>query len=322
MNQNSDASAMRFRVRFNGELLAGFTKETAIVNVAKAYNVSPEEIAKWFAEGGVTLRDSTTSEELAGLEGFFNQHGLRLEIINLTQEPEDFKPALDDAAIDTHPAPQNDFETHNNVSQPHDVALEDLKQTLSQLKVLMMPKDLEGFVPASLVKRTAAFVLDYLIMSFLSLILIYLLGMIGVVDITPFQEYFALAESTLSVEDLMANSELQPILEQMVLSFSIWVSVTFILYFSVMERFYGASLGKKVFNIRVYSLRTGSQLGWNTVLIRTFLFYLGINFLPAIPFIGVLLFLGTVLWATRDPIFKRTAYDNLSGTIVGSVPQK
>lgn len=345
MNQNSDASAMRFRVRFNGELLPGFAKETAIVNVAKAYNVAPDDIAKWFTAGGVTLREEATSDELAGLESFFNKHGLRLEITSLTQEPSSFKPELDDAAVHSHD--EKSIETESSAGQSgndhsgsdysdnnhsgygqapagnaHEVALEDLQKTLSQLTVLMRPKELEGFVPASFAKRTIAFILDYFIMSFLSLILIYLLGTLGVVDITPFQEYFSLAESTLSVEELMANAELQPVLEEMVLSFSIWVSVTFILYFSLMERFYGASLGKKVFNIRIYSLRTGSQLGWNTVLIRTFLFYLGINFLPAIPFIGVFLFLATILWATRDPIYKRTVYDNLSGTIVGSVPKK
>lgn len=356
MSQNSGASARRFQVRFNGELLAGFTKESVIVNVAKAYNVSPDEIAKWFAEGGVTLREEATAEELSGLEGFFNQHGLRLEVINLQEESESFKPALDDNIIDTHSgseAPHSnsqESQENDNVGarnhdsndsnhghfdnngqadnqqtssgNPHDIALEELKQTLTQLKVFMMPKELEGFVPASLGKRTIAFILDYLIISFLTFMLLYILGTLGIVDMTPFQEYFALAESTLSVEDLMANSALQPILEQVILTFSIWVSVTFILYFALMEKFYGASLGKKVFNIRVYSLRTGSQLAWNTVLIRTFLFYLGINFLPAIPFIGIFLFLASVLWATRDHLFRRTVYDNLSGTVVGSVPHQ
>lgn len=331
MNQNNKTDAMRFSVRFNGELLPGFTKEAVIVSIAKAYEVEPAEISKWFTDEGVTLREEATSEELAEIEGFFKQHGLRLEIINLNHESKDIEPDIEpDLKPDLKPKRDeedvdfrhDDFGQETKIPDRHEIALEDLQKTLTQLNVLMSPKELEGFVPASLVKRTVAFILDYFIMSFLSLVLIYILGSIGLIDITPFREYLALAESTLSVEDLMANSELQPILEEMILSFSIWVSFTFIFYFGMLERFYGATLGKKVFNIRVYSVRTGSQLGWNTVLIRTILFYLGINFLPAIPFIGGLLFLASVLWATRDPFFKRTLYDNLSGTVVGSIGNK
>lgn len=334
---NNRENEMRYRVRFIGELLPGYTQESAILSVAKAYGVEPDEIAKWFKEGGVTLRESASSEELSGLEGFFTQHGLRLEVTALTAEPESFRPQLDDDIM--HEAPtskraedqsheevigqrHDDFGAENKIEDRHNINPQDIESLLKQFKSMIIPKDLEGFQPSTLPKRTFAFIIDYLIVSFLSLVVVYLLGTFGIVDFTPFAEYFSLAQNNPTLEDMMNDEAVRGILEQMIATLSIWVSVTFILYFSILEKFYGATLGKKAFNIRVYSLRTGQNLSWNSAILRTILFYIGINFLPAIPFIGGILFLITVLLATRDPLFKRTLYDIVAGTVVGSLPNQ
>ena len=372
----------KYQVRFTGELLPGFAKEQVILAIAKAYNVAPEEISKWFVPGGVTLREEASADEVAQLEGFFQAQGLRLEIVDLSigdRATDVERPKLDESAV--HEASVNDHSTAADSDTPHtrqtdhvseersssqemevadssshqaaqgnqddlrrqeesgeehrnsqqqgipqlnlnDLSKENIEKMFAQVKAMLIPPSLAGFMPARLGRRTLAFILDYLIISFLSFVVIYLLGMLNLIDIAPFQEYFNLAKGHLSVEDLMANPELQPVLEEMMSTLSIWVGLTFVLYFILLEKLYGASLGKRLFNMRVYSLRTGGLMSWNIAIFRTMLFYIGINFLTAIPIIGGILFLLTLLWATRDPLFRRTLYDLFAGTIVGSLPQE
>ncbi|OYQ79394.1 hypothetical protein B9T19_06365 [Ignatzschineria sp. F8392] len=372
----------KYQVRFTGELLPGFAKEQVILAIAKAYNVAPEEISKWFVPGGVTLREEASADEVAQLEGFFQAQGLRLEIVDLSigdRATDVERPKLDESAV--HEASVNDHSTAADSDTPHtrqtdhvseersssqemgvadssshqeaqgnqddlrrqeesgeehrnsqqqgipqlnlnDLSKENIEKMFAQVKAMLIPPSLAGFMPARLGRRTLAFILDYLIISFLSFVVIYLLGMLNLIDTAPFQEYFTLAKGHLSVEDLMANPELQPVLEEMMSVLSIWVSLTFVLYFILLEKLYGASLGKRLFNMRVYSLRTGGLMSWNIAIFRTMLFYIGINFLTAIPIIGGILFLLTLLWATRDPLFRRTLYDLFAGTIVGSLPQE
>ncbi len=372
----------KYQVRFTGELLPGFAKEQVILAIAKAYNVAPEEISKWFVPGGVTLREEASADEVAQLEGFFQAQGLRLEIVDLSigdRATDVERPKLDESAV--HEASVNDHSIATDLDTPHtrqtdhvseegsssqemevadssrhqetqgnqddlrrqeesgeehrnsqqqgipqlnlnDLSKENIEKMFAQVKAMLIPPSLAGFMPARLGRRTLAFILDYLIISFLSFVVIYLLGMLNLIDTAPFQEYFTLAKGHLSVEDLMANPELQPVLEEMMSVLSIWVSLTFVLYFILLEKLYGASLGKRLFNMRVYSLRTGGLMSWNIAIFRTMLFYIGINFLTAIPIIGGILFLLTLLWATRDPLFRRTLYDLFAGTIVGSLPQE
>ena len=371
----------KYQVRFTGELLPGFAKEQVILAIAKAYNVAPEEISKWFVPGGVTLREEASADEVAQLEGFFQAQGLRLEIVDLSigdratdvERPKLDESAVHEASVDDHSAADSDTphirqtdhvseersssqemgvadssrhqaaqgnqddlrrqeesgEEHRNSQQQgipqlnlNDLSKENIEKMFAQVKAMLIPPSLAGFMPARLGRRTLAFILDYLIISFLSFVVIYLLGMLNLIDITPFQEYFNLAKGHLSVEDLMANPELQPVIQEMMSTLSIWVGLTFVLYFILLEKLYGASLGKRLFNMRVYSLRTGGLMSWNIAIFRTMLFYIGINFLTAIPIIGGILFLLTLLWATRDPLFRRTLYDLFAGTIVGSLPQE
>lgn len=351
----------KYQVRFTGELLPGFAKEQVILAIAKAYNVAPDEISKWFVPGGVTLRENASAEEVAQLEGFFKTQGLRLEVIDLSNEVESVRPKLDESAVHERnksddellssiESTQDSEQANRSIDEPsmlspseqeasreepysnqhhnipdiklNELSKESLEQMFSQMKAMLIPPSLAGFVPAALGRRTLAFILDYLIISFLSFVVIYLLGMLNLIDITPFQEYFTLAKGHLSVEDLMVNPELQPIMQEMISVLTIWVSLTFVLYFVLLEKLYGASLGKRLFNIRVYSLRSGGLMSWNVAIFRTILFYIGLNFLTAIPIVGGILFLITLLWATRDPLFKRTLYDLFAGTIVGTLPNQ
>ena len=353
-NQNHHEQQEQYRVRFLGEMLPGYSKETAIINVGAAYNVAPEEIAKWFTENGVTLREKASKEEVKGLESFFKQHGMRLDITTLEVESS-LTPQLDslvppasnsqrEAQLDvdsqglsegkeqstqqygrdsrdesaniSDKEPSYDHQDHSQAD--HKVTAEELGITLAKLQQTLVSKELSQFMPAPIWKRTLAFIIDYLTLSFLSLIAIYILGTIGIIDSSAFKEYFAMAENSLSTQDLLMNPDLEPIVIEMMKTLNIWVSLIFILYFGLQERYYGATLGKRIFNMRVYNMQTGVYLSWNCVIKRTILFYLGFNFLAGIPVIGGLLFLVSILWVVRDPRYRRTLYDIISGTIVGS----
>ena len=348
-NQNNNEHQEQYCVRFLGEMLPGYSKETAIINIAAAYNVAPEEIAKWFADNGVILREKASKEEVKGLESFFSQHGMRLAITTLEVEdslaaqldsieppPSDSQNSRNetrsDATLEENSEEQSTNRYHSDHESPYahqdhsqsdkKVTSQELGMTLQKLQQTLVGKELSQFMPAPLWKRTLAFIIDYLILSFLSLIAIYILGSIGIIDSSAFKEYFAMAESSLSTQELLMNPDLEPIVIEMMKTLNIWVSLIFILYFGLQERYYGATFGKRMFNMRVYNMQTGLYLSWNCVIKRTFLCYLGFNFLAGIPVIGGILFLISILWVVRDPRYRRTLYDIISGTIVGSTGNK
>lgn len=330
MSQMNQENTMKYRVRFTGEMLPGFTQESAILSVAKAYGVPPEDIAKWFAPEGVTLRESASKEEISGLEGFFSQHGLKLSIttiepvIDYIAKPQSDVITDEDTLVKPHSSSENN--TTNQESQQNserrEVSLEELQQTLSQLKVMLLPKDLEGFTPAGLGKRLGAYLIDFLLFIILfQLILSNILANLGLVDLSFLQEYVALFnESGGSLEAMLASPEIEALSMQILKSVGPWYVGLYFLYFAVQERYYGATVGKRLFKIRIFSLRTGKNLTWNSVAVRTILFFLGLQFLTSIPLVGIFLFAGTMFWAIRDPLYRRTLYDVVAGTVVGSVP--
>ena len=359
MSQINQKNTMKYRVRFTGEMLPGFTQESAILSVAKAYSVPPEDIAKWFAPEGVTLRESATQEEISGLEGFFTQHGLKLSITEIVPEVASeiskARPSvdvLDSAKEDSSVVQDSDSErsstqkTSNKVSETEreedrdrrdaenfqqdysdknarqEISIEELQQTLSRLKVMLLPKDLEGFVPASLGKRFGAFLIDFLLFVVLfQLILSNILANFGLVNLEVIHQYVTLFnESGGSLEKMLASPEIEALSTQILKSIGPWYVFLYFVYFAVQERYYGATLGKRLFKIRIFSLRTGKNLTWNSIAIRTILFFMGMQFLTSLPVVGIFLFAGTVLWAIRDPLYRRTLYDMVAGTVVGSIP--
>lgn len=330
----SQENTTKYRVRFTGEMLPGFAQESAILSVAKAYGVPPEDIAKWFAPEGVTLRESAGKDDIASLEGFFAQHGLKLSITEIAPQTEMIRPQLD-SMVDERSAEKlqeeheddrsrsQDYSARNEAqnSEQREVSLEDLQQTLSQLKVMLLPKDLENFKPASLLKRLGAYLIDFFLFVVLfQLILSNILAGLGLVDLSFLQEYVALFnESGGSLEQMLASPDIEVLASKILKSIGPWYVALYFLYFAVQERYYGATLGKRLFKIRIFSLRTGKNLTWNSIAVRTILFFLGLQFLTSIPLVGVFLFAGTMLWAIRDPLYRRTLYDVVSGTVVGSV---
>lgn len=342
MSQMNPDNVKKYCVRFRGEMLPGYTQESAILSVAKAYGVPPEDVAKWFAPEGVTLRESASQEEVAGLESFFRQHGLKLQVTPLESTFMSTPPKLDSTDHQAREAEKSadsrrskreeDQAAHDDASSFEDnrqqdqerqeISLEELQQTLSQLKVMLLPKDLEGFTPAGLGKRLGAYIIDFLLFVILfQLIMSNILANMGLINLDFINEYVALFnESGGSLEQMLASPKIEALSMQILKTIGAWYVTLYFLYFAVQERYYGATIGKRLFKIRLFSLRTGKNLTWNSIAVRTILFFLGLQFLTSIPLVGIFLFMGTVLWALRDPLYRRTLYDMVAGTVVGSVP--
>ncbi len=345
-----------YRVRFKGELLPGYSKESVILAVAKAYNQAPDEIARWFIPNGVSLREQATYQEAKQLEGYFRQQGMvvHIEPLELTSDSAEAialsqdviatssssseesrvgKSSTDSTIEPDHHATQQNHSLDPNEqarqeleallkqSQSEGVTLEKLQQTLSQYNLALIPKELQYFRPASLLKRLGAFIIDFVILSFLfQMIILNLLMMLGLVDGDVFEHYLRLLnESNGSLETVLNNPDMIDALNQIVMSLAPWYVITYLAYFVLQERFYGATLGKRLFKIRIYSLETGSILRWKTVILRTILFFLGLQGLSYIPVIGIFIFAATMLVALRDPLYRRSFYDRITKTVVGSV---
>ncbi|WP_026878236.1 RDD family protein [Ignatzschineria larvae DSM 13226] len=363
-----------YRVRFKGELLPGYSKESVILAVAKAYNQAPDDIARWFVPGGVNLREEATYQEALQLEGYFRQQGMVVHIESLldadVSQVEDASlnaenratsvnaSANDQASSDTatsisKQSPEQSSEqsttqeasanSHNqdeNIdpnekarreleemlkhNQSGEMTLEKLQQTLSQLNLALIPQELKDFRPASLLKRLGAFIIDFVILSFVfQIVVLNLLIMLGLVDGNIFERYLGLLnESNGSLETMLNNPDMIDALNQIVMSLAPWYVITYLAYFVLQERFYGATLGKKLFRIRIYSLVTGSVLRWNTVVLRTIFFFLGLQVLSYIPVIGIFLFAMTMFVALRDPLYRRSLYDRVTKTVVGSIENR
>ena len=363
-----------YRVRFKGELLPGYSKESVILAVAKAYNQAPDDIARWFVPGGVNLREEATYQEALQLEGYFRQQGMVVHIESLldadVSQVEDASlnaenratsvnaSANDQASSDTatsisKQSPEQSSEqsttqeasanSHNqdeNIdpnekarreleemlkhNQSGEMTLEKLQQTLSQLNLALIPQELKDFRPASLLKRLGAFIIDFVILSFVfQIVVLNLLIMLGLVDGNIFERYLGLLnESNGSLETMLNNPDMIDALNQIVMSLAPWYVITYLAYFVLQERFYGATLGKKLFRIRIYSLVTGSVLRWNTVVLRTIFFFFGLQVLSYIPVIGIFLFAMTMFVALRDPLYRRSLYDRVTKTVVGSIENR
>lgn len=163
--------------------------------------------------------------------------------------------------------------------------------------------------------------LIFLFVILFQLILSNILASFGLVDLEVINQYVALFnESGGSLEKMLASPEIEALSTQILKTIGPWYILLYFIYFAVQERYYGATLGKRLFKIRIFSLHTGKNLIWNSIAIRTILFFMGMQFLTSLPIVGIFLFAGTVLWAIRDPLYRRTLYDMVAGTVVGSVP--
>lgn len=364
-----------YRVRFKGELLPGYSKESVILAVAKAYNQAPDDIARWFVPGGVNLREEATYQEALQLEGYFRRQGMVVHIESLsgsnesqvedashnaentatsanasvndqvnsdTAIPSSKQPSgqsieqsaeqsttqeasanahNQDENIDPNEKARRELEEMLKHNQSGEMTLEKLQQTLSQLNLALIPQELKDFRPASLLKRLGAFIIDFVILSFVfQIVILNLLIMLGFVDGNIFERYLGLLnESNGSLEMMLNSPDMIDALNQIVMSLAPWYVITYLAYFVLQERFYGATLGKKLFRIRIYSLVTGSVLRWNTVVLRTIFFFLGLQVLSYIPVIGIFLFAMTMFVALRDPLYRRSFYDRVTKTVVGSI---
>lgn len=145
--------------------------------------------------------------------------------------------------------------------------------------------DRENITIASMPKRILAFILDFFLVSFI-VVLAYSFGN----DLSYLE---SLNESERLVESAKITSALLPPL-----------CASYILYFSIFTKIYGASLGKIFFKIRVVSVDLLDNPNWAMSIFRAFLWLVSVMFY-CVPFV----------FAFGDT-FKRGLHDRFSKTIV------
>ena len=152
------------------------------------------------------------------------------------------------------------------------------KYLLLPPKAMKLPKQSRFIGPASIIKRFAAFIIDVLILN--------------LVVLAPLQSLFAgIVPSGFreSYHYLTSNAHAS----NLVFGISIFVGLMFFIYFTVLEKVYGQSIGKMLMHISVVS--ETKQLTWWQVIVRN------LFVLPFFPFI--------LLWVI-DPLMMAFSAEN------------
>ncbi len=355
-SQKGEKSA-RFQVRFLGKLSEAQGKEAAIEGVAKAYQTEEAIIRQWFLPEGVILKEEATLDEVMELDRFFKQFGMVVEAFRLPLSEEDQwtieaqieknQIALDASSQeveredssnrneweDSDEPLQNPFKQeegyllspdpavdgeNNRKESPHDFE-EELERVTSMLKKMFVREHLTEFQKAPLLRRLGAYILDYFLFTLLYQMIVFaIFAPMGIVDISFIQDYEALfAETGGSLEAMLMHPDMSSLTAQIISALGPWYMLLYLLYFAVQEKMWGATVGKRVLDLQVYSTNSNPELTFPQVLLRTALFFIGLHVLSMLPGIGTILFIITIFIARFDPLYSRTLYDRLSNTAVG-----
>lgn len=349
----------QFQVRFLGRMLPDAIKSEAIAGVAHAYQTDSSRIEQWFLPEGVILKERAALNEVMELDRFFQQFGMVVEAFRLpltaeseaeiaariaknraareTEEAEEtervssINPYSDSTDEDSLNGPERGYtlspdpavDSENNRKEAdHDFEAE-LEKMTSMLKRIFVREHLTEFQRAPLLRRLGAYILDYFLFTLLYQVIVFaIFAPMGLVDLSFVSDYEAMfAETGGSLEAMLMHPDISALTAQVVSTLGPWYLLLYMAYFALQEKFWGASVGKRVLDLQVYSTSAHPELTFPQVLLRTALFFIGLHVVSMLPGIGTLLFIITIFIARFDPLYSRTLYDRLSNTAVGIRPK-
>ncbi len=291
-----------YRVIFEGQLKDGFYKDIVINRLAQIYQKSPETFAKWFENPPVVLKEKASLDEANQVKLFFEELGLLIKIENL-QAKVDMLISENDQIV------EQSFEELKRL----------LEENSKEVKVIKVN-------PAKMTTRAMAYVVDLLLISLINFLIIQLIFVpFEIVDVHKLQSALMILSDAQNSREAMVEasisllSEMEPVMILMFLVMS--------LYFAFLEFKIQASFGKRLFNLRVYSLTT-LNLSFRQTLMRIATLILGwwlcqMIGVITLPTIGTLIFFGTLLIGLSDEKkLNRTIYDRFSRTFVGYQEEK
>ncbi len=300
-------------VLFNGVLIPPQTKEGAIRQLSEAYQLPESTFEEWFTQKPYSLRKRATIEEADQLTEYFNNIGLEVERIPYIEESTDANSDFEAGSPEYEESLANSLKLVQH-------AINNNRDSLLLVR------------PASLWRRFFAWVIDFIFITIIfSLVLSVVLVPMGLVDPQFIAFYEYLMQELVNNGDAILNSggkliipeEFQPLdFAAQAIRVQLYFLTLGVLYFGLFEGISGSSPGKKLLNMRVYSLRT-KTLGLGVAFSRIIFLLVAYNIskiinLHLIGGLGSLLLYATLLMALFDRTGrKQTLYDRLTHTLVG-----
>lgn len=296
----------KYQALFYGELKAGHSQEMAVRALAGAYQKEDDFFESWFSSDQTVVKKEATLEEAEYIRDYLGGLGLVIHIEPLNQ----------------------DGQTISDVEKETEQLLEDafakIQQTLKDVQGdAPEPKKVVLHIqPAPMAKRVMAYLLDLIIcMIVANLLLELVLAPLGLFNTAPIHELSLAVNAATTQEDIknivdtyMGNEEFANLIMQMMF----FVFAIQVLYFGLMDSKYNATLGKKLFRIKVYSLISPQILVRQAALRQVFIIVAFFILATLLGGIGLLVLLGIFIMGAYDKRgLKQTLFDRLTATVVG-----
>lgn len=295
----------KYQALFYGELKAGHSQEMAMRALAGAYQKDDNFFESWFSNDKIVVKKEATLEEAEYIRDYLGDLGLVIQIEPLNQDGQTIR----DVEKETEQLLEDAFQ---QIQQ----TLKDVQEgTTAPKKVVLHVK------PAPMAKRVMAYLLDLIIcMIVANLLLELILAPIGLFNTAPIHELSLAVNAATTQEDIknivdtyMGNEEFANLIMQMMF----FVFAVQVLYFGLMDSKYNATLGKKLFRIKVYSLISPQILVRQAALRQVFIIVAFFILATLLGGIGLLVLLGIFIMGAYDKRgLKQTLFDRLTATVV------
>lgn len=296
----------KYQALFYGELKAGHSQEMAMRALAGAYQKDDNFFESWFSNDKTVVKREATLEEAEYIRDYLGDLGLVIQIEPLNQDGQTIR------------------DVEKETEQLLEDAFQQIQQTLKDVQEgTEAPKKIVLHVqPAPMAKRVMAYLLDLIIcMIIANLLLELVLAPLGLFNTAPIHELSLAVNAATTQEDIknivdtyMGNEEFANLIMQMMF----FVFAVQVLYFGLMDSKYNATLGKKLFRIKVYSLISPQILVRQAALRQVFIIVAFFILATLLGGIGLLVLLGIFIMSAYDKRgLKQTLFDRLTATVVG-----
>lgn len=296
----------KYQALFYGELKAGHSQEMAMRALAGAYQKDDNFFESWFSNDKTVVKREATLEEAEYIRDYLGDLGLVIQIEPLNQDGQTIR------------------DVEKETEQLLEDAFQQIQQTLKDVQEgTEAPKKIVLHVqPAPMAKRVMAYLLDLIIcMIVANLLLELVLAPLGLFNTAPIHELSLAVNAATTQEDIknivdtyMGNEEFANLIMQMMF----FVFAVQVLYFGLMDSKYNATLGKKLFRIKVYSLISPQILVRQAALRQVFIIVAFFILATLLGGIGLLVLLGIFIMGAYDKRgLKQTLFDRLTATVVG-----
>lgn len=296
----------KYQALFYGELKTGYSQTMVIRALAGAYQKEDDFFESWFSNEKTIVKREATLEEAEYIRDYLGELGLVIHI-----EP-------------VHLEGQSTNDVEKETEKLLEDAFAQIQQTLKDVQnnADATKKIVVEVRPASMVKRTMAYLLDIIIcMIIANLLLELVLAPLGLFDTTPIHELSMAVNSATTQEEIrnvvdsyMGNDAFANLIMKMMF----FVFAVQVLYFGVMDSKYHATLGKKLFRIKVYSLISPQILVRQAALRQVFIIVGFFILSTLLGGFGLLILVGIFIMGAYDKRgLKQTLFDRLTATVVG-----